>query len=74
MQGEPEAAGFARARAIREKATELGALLGIPDGTPWTVELVYGPIGYLRLHRHQGPLKTDDDLMAIARSVGVYRD
>jgi hypothetical protein len=72
MQGEPApAAGVEHARAIRAKAGELGVLLGLPDGTPWIVELTYGPSGYLNLRRHQGPLKSDDDLLAIARAVGL---
>lgn len=75
MQGKPaSAAEVELARSIRRKAIEIGTLLGLPDGTPWVLELQYGPEGYLRLRRHHGPVGTEDDLLALARTVGVYRD
>lgn len=75
MQGIPaSAADLERARDIRQKAIELGELLNLPDGTPWTLEVTFGPAGFLNLRRHQGPLRSEDDLLAVARAVGVIRD
>jgi hypothetical protein len=72
MRGSPATADeIAHARAIRRAAVELGRVLGLPNGAPAIAEVSFGPEGYLNTRLHGGPFKTDDDLVVLARSVGV---